>query len=93
MVIALSQPAQVSDESKRVATVVVVDVSESVSDELLQKASSALQRLWSERGDAPVRLLTFAEEVREIALHPDQSGRTDPGGALSLSPLRRTSTV
>lgn len=63
-----------SDETQRVATVVLLDVSDSVADATLEKARAEVGRLYQAKGhDDVVRLLTFAARPREVSLeHGDK---------------------
>jgi len=60
----------INDYDAKVATVVVVDVSESVPDALLDQARDYVQRLWDERGENQVRLVTFARDPLELSIPP-----------------------
>ena len=75
LALALARFTRVTEESKNVATVVVVDVSESVPDAILEKAQRELQRLWDVRGTHVIRLVTFAETAREVTLRADVNGQ------------------
>lgn len=78
MVLALTRITHVSHESRRVATVMVVDVSESVPDPVLAQARDQLQAIWEARGDSRVSLVTFAEDARVVPLRADGSGQLPP---------------
>ena len=75
LAVALTQITHTAHESRRVATVVVVDVSESVPDEVIEDAHEKLQAVWDVRGDHIVRLVTFAESARAIPLVADSEGK------------------
>ncbi|HEY6080528.1 MAG TPA: VWA domain-containing protein [Polyangiaceae bacterium] len=56
-----------SDETHRVATVVLVDVSESVADSTLDKARAEVERLYRAKGEADlVKLVAFAARPRAV---------------------------
>jgi len=79
MALALTQITHVSHESKKVATVMLVDVSESVPDEVLTDAHERLQALWAAAGDEHlVRLVTFAETARVVPLNAGSEGKLGP---------------
>lgn len=65
--------------STKVATVHVVDVSESVPDEALADAQAAIDKAWNERGEGEVRVITFAVRPRVI-------GATDPADPKAAPP-------
>ncbi|MBN1947506.1 MAG: VWA domain-containing protein [Bradymonadales bacterium] len=54
----------------RVAVVFVVDVSESVPDELLAQARERIQQAYERRGTHTVRVITFAREAQELPIPP-----------------------
>jgi len=58
-----------SDETHRVATVVLVDVSDSVADGTLDKARAEIERLYRAKGEGDVlKLVAFAARPRAIPL-------------------------
>jgi Ca-activated chloride channel homolog len=59
--IALARPSWITHHSK-VATVVLVDVSESISDKQLEAARRYVEELDSATGDGTLQLVTFAEK-------------------------------
>jgi Ca-activated chloride channel homolog len=66
-----------SDETHRVATVVLLDVSESVADSTLDKARAEVERLYRAKGEGDaIKLVTFAARPRAVPIEKD--------GALSL---------
>lgn len=68
-----------SDETRRVATVVLLDVSDSVADGTLQKARAEVERLYAAKGkEDVVRLVAFAARPRAVPLEQD--------GRLALPP-------
>ena len=88
LAIGLSRPAQTAD-SRRICTVYLVDVSDSVPDEAIDDARQAVQAGLDARGsDDVVRLLTFARRPRVVELDDGASvvpeiGRHDEPGAPS----------
>ncbi len=97
LVIALSRPAR-TRESSRISTIVLVDVSDSVSDEALEASRGRLlEILDASREDDDVQLVTFAEEARVVPLtlplevppvldrHPERGAGTNLSAALRLA--------
>lgn len=70
LVIALARPSSTT-ASHRVATIFLVDVSESVPDEALQDFHHIVEQAVRARGDHLVRLMTFARRPRVVPL-PDR---------------------
>lgn len=68
---ALADPRLVEEDPKKVATVFLVDASDSVQDAALDRARVVLQEAWDARGDAGMRLVVFAETPREVPLDPE----------------------
>src|SRR5690606_32182929 len=69
--LALASPVR-TESTDRVATVVLVDVSDSVTDEALAAARTELERvLAARRADDLVRLVTFAERPRLVPIERD----------------------
>ncbi|MES1186490.1 MAG: VWA domain-containing protein [Myxococcales bacterium] len=61
-----------SDETHRVATVVLVDVSDSVADATLEKARTEVERLYKAKGEGDVlKLVAFAARPRAVPLEQD----------------------
>ncbi len=61
-----------SDETHRVATVVLLDVSDSVADATLDKARVEVERLYHAKGaDDVIRLVAFAARPRAVPLEQD----------------------
>ncbi|MFT7621076.1 MAG: Ca-activated chloride channel family protein [Myxococcota bacterium] len=76
LALALSKPVHISHESEKVATVMMVDVSESVPDAVIQHAQTQLNALVKASGDDHiVRLVTFAETARLVPLARDADGK------------------
>lgn len=75
LALALTRITHVSHEARQVATVMVVDVSESVPDEVLADANARLQKIWDERGENAVKLVTFADKPVVVPLSVDEKGR------------------
>jgi Mg-chelatase subunit ChlD len=78
LVVALCRPTYIHHENQQVTTVLVVDVSASVSDVSLANASQQLQTMWNARGEARLRLVTFDETARVVPLYSDEEGRLSP---------------
>jgi Mg-chelatase subunit ChlD len=92
---ALARPSVTSYE-RRICTVFVVDVSDSVSDDQLKAARRLIDRAWSARGENEVRLVTFAaspvavpipedaKRVPKLARHKGRRARehSDPQAAI-----------
>lgn len=61
-----------TEDAQKVATVFLVDVSDSVSDEALGDARKSVEALYAARGtESVVRLVTFAERPRVVELEVD----------------------
>ncbi|MCC6214447.1 MAG: VWA domain-containing protein [Polyangiaceae bacterium] len=77
-------------ETRKVATVVLVDVSDSVSDQALEDARALLGRVWAARGpEDTVRLVTFAERARRVEVSVSDGRVVVPEvGALRHAPER-----
>ncbi|MDP3276215.1 MAG: VWA domain-containing protein [Deltaproteobacteria bacterium] len=88
LAVAFARPTSTTFTQK-VATLVVVDVSESVSDEALEDFRVATETLLRQRADNPVRLITFAQRPRVLEL-PERLGATErlPPFARHLAPPR-----
>ncbi|HMG53693.1 MAG TPA: hypothetical protein VK601_09425, partial [Kofleriaceae bacterium] len=94
--VALARPSWVTQQSK-VATIALVDVSDSVSDKQLAAARSYVDGLAAAAGDGNLQLITFAEQpiaVRKadgkplsaaIARHPRAGAGTDTQAAMQLA--------
>ncbi|MCC6213477.1 MAG: VWA domain-containing protein [Polyangiaceae bacterium] len=68
LALALGRLVRATD-TRKVATVVLVDVSDSVTDPAIEDARELLQRLWAARGaEDTLRLVTFAERARRVEL-------------------------
>ncbi|HIA05009.1 MAG TPA: VWA domain-containing protein [Myxococcales bacterium] len=78
LALALSGISHVTTEAQKVATVMLVDVSDSVPDASLKNAHSRLQELWTQKGPNEVRLVTFAKTPRAVALMSDENGQLPP---------------
>ncbi len=62
-----------SDETHRVATVVLVDVSDSVADATLEQARDQIERLYGAKGTEDVlKLVAFAARPRAVPLEQDE---------------------
>lgn len=75
MALALTRVSQISHEPRKAATVMVVDVSESVPDSVLVDANKTLQAVWDARGEGLVRLVTFAGTARVVPLQAGEDGK------------------
>ncbi len=94
--IALARPSWITEQNK-VATIVLVDVSDSVSDKQLAAARGYVDQLAAASGDGNLQLITFAEQplsVRKadgkplsdgIARHPGGGAGTDTQAAMQLA--------
>ena len=94
--IALARPSWVTEQSK-VATIALVDVSDSVSDKQLAAARAYVDQLAAASGDGNLQLITFAEQplaVRKadgkplsagVARHPGGGAGTDTQAAMQLA--------
>jgi Ca-activated chloride channel homolog len=65
LAVALARPSWVTRDS-RVATVVLVDVSDSVSDKQLEAAKTYLDDLAKTKGEGNLRVVAFAEKPAEV---------------------------
>jgi Mg-chelatase subunit ChlD len=63
--LALARPTWIT-ETKRVATIALVDVSDSVSSEQLEAARRYVDALEAARGDGSLQVITFAEQPRVV---------------------------
>jgi uncharacterized membrane protein len=79
LVLALTRPSHVT-KSQKVATVYLVDVSESIPEESLRKAQEFVSRSWSARGEHHAELVTFAAEPSRVEI---------PKEAVTLPPISR----
>ncbi|MCB9591721.1 MAG: VWA domain-containing protein [Sandaracinaceae bacterium] len=96
LALALARLARSTDVT-RIATVFLVDVSESVTDASLEQARARVQEAWEARGEDTVRLVTFASDAHVVAIddeegvpaltrHEGDGGAgTDPSAALQLA--------
>ncbi len=74
-----------TDEAHRVATVLLVDVSDSVSDQALDDAKKTIESFYGARGREDVlRVVTFAERPRRIEV--EQSGKLAIPASLRHAP-------
>ncbi|MBX3272042.1 MAG: VWA domain-containing protein [Sandaracinaceae bacterium] len=78
LALALARLARSTDVT-RVATVLLVDVSESVPDAALARARREVAEIWGARGENDVRLVTFAADARVVPL----GGEAGVPGALA----------
>ena len=83
--VALARPSWITEQSK-VATIALIDVSDSVSDKQLGAARNYLDQLAAASGDGNLQLITFAEQpiaVRKVDGQPLSAGiaRHVGGGA------------
>src|SRR6185312_4140851 len=96
LAVALARPSWIT-ETNKVATVVLVDVSDSISDKQLAAAKSYVDDLAKSEGDGNLQLVTFAEKptvAREsdgkplsaaIARHTGAGAGTDIQAAMQLA--------
>ena len=94
--IALARPSWITTQSK-LATVVLVDVSDSVSDKQLAAAKKYVDELDKQKGDGNLQLITFAEKPlvarpdsgealsTAIARHDKAGAGTDAQSAMQLA--------
>jgi len=94
--IAVARPSWITEQSK-VSTVVLIDVSDSVSDKQLAAARAYVDSIEAAQGDGNLQLVTFAEKpivVRKqdgkplsavIARHPGAGAGTDTQAAMQLA--------
>ena len=78
LALSLTRITHISHEKRKAATVMIVDVSESVADAQLEEAHEALQALWDQKGENLVRLVTFAESPEVVPLTADEHGKLPP---------------
>nr|MDQ3031080.1 VWA domain-containing protein [Myxococcota bacterium] len=67
LALALARPARTTDAT-RIAVVLLVDVSDSVSDTDLVRARDRVEATWRARDENDVRLVTFARDARVVPL-------------------------
>lgn len=67
---ALARLARTTDAT-RISTVFLVDVSESVTDASLERATETVQAAWEARGENDVQLVTFASDAQVVPLDAD----------------------
>lgn len=95
LALALASPVRTS-ETERTAVAFVIDVSDSVTDAALDRASARVREAIAARGESDVALVTFAADARRVPLdleHPealtlarhDDGSATDLGAALRLA--------
>lgn len=72
IIAALIDPRLVEEDPKKVATVFLVDASDSVQDAAIDRARVTLQEAWDARGDAQMRVVVFAETPHELAMDPGE---------------------
>ena len=78
LALALARPVQSADTDK-IATVVLVDVSASVSDEALADAQKVVEDVWShKRDDDLIRVVSFAKRPRLLEPPAAADGTTSP---------------
>ncbi len=94
--IAMARPSWITHDDK-VATVVLVDVSDSVSDKQLAAARTYVDELDKSKGDGSLQVITFAEKPRvvhaddgkldtaKIARHTGADAGTDVQAAMQLA--------
>lgn len=92
--LALARPSRIT-RADSVATVVLVDVSDSVSDKQLAAARAYVDELDQSRGEGSLQLITFAEKAQvvrgdgklsaRIARHPGAGAGTDAQSAIQLA--------
>ena len=85
LAIALARPARTEDAT-RVATVILVDVSDSVSDADLERARARVAAMIAARGEGEARLVTFAREARVIEVAEDAPVALERHGELGTAP-------
>jgi len=76
LALALSRLARTTDTTL-VSTVVLVDVSDSVTDEAIDDARAVVQGLWQARGDNDLSVVTFARDARVVPL-PEETEDLPP---------------
>jgi uncharacterized membrane protein len=69
LTIAMARPS-LTDREARVCTVYLVDVSDSIPDDVLPRARDIVQQTWAARGTGLMRLVTFAARPRVMPLAP-----------------------
>lgn len=95
LAVALARPSRIT-RADSVATVVLVDVSDSVSDKQLDAARRYVDELAAARGQGSLQLITFAEKAKVvrgegkklgslIARHPGAGAGTDTQSAIQLA--------
>ena len=78
IVLSMVNVQAIHEEPVKTATVWVVDVSDSVPDEALERARARIEQAWRRRGEHEVRLVVFAAEAREVALPPSPQAPVPP---------------
>jgi Ca-activated chloride channel homolog len=96
LALALARPSWITRTSK-LATIALVDVSDSISDHQLAQAKQYVDELEHAQGDGSLQLVTFAEKPRvvrkqdgkplsaSIARHPNGGAGTDIQAAMQLA--------
>lgn len=93
--VALARPSWISEQSK-VSTIVLVDVSDSVSDKQLEAARSYVDELARSAGEGNLQVITFAEKPRVVRVeggsvssgiqrHAGAGAGTDTQAAMQLA--------
>ena len=81
--IALARPSWVTEQSK-VATIALVDVSDSVSDKQLAAARAYVDQLAAASGDGNLQLITFAEQPLAVRKADEENCSSPPALLLVL---------
>lgn len=95
LALALSRPTWITETSK-VSTIVLVDVSDSVSDKQLAAAKQYVDDIQKKQGDGNLQVITFAEKpevvrasdgklLDAIKRHPNGGAGTDTQAAMQLA--------
>ncbi|MBP9206629.1 MAG: VWA domain-containing protein [Kofleriaceae bacterium] len=93
LAVALARPSWIT-QSRKVATVALIDVSASISDRQLEAARAYLGELATARGDGNLQVVTFAEKPRverrsgggyALARHDGAGAGTDVQAAMQLA--------
>ena len=80
LIAALLGPSELSEEPSMTSTVFVVDVSDSISDDALERARSTIEETWRRRGRHEVRVVTYGAYAAEVS---PPKGTDEPWPALA----------
>jgi Ca-activated chloride channel family protein len=90
IVLALVGPRISQERPSLTATVFVVDVSDSISDDALERTRKAVQSAWRGRGESEVRVVTYGGSAQSVA-PPERADQPWPSFARHAPPSSQAS--